>query len=226
MLRHGCLIILLFVAILVMIPVVVSNYVPGWGVFLVILGELAALRYGIPFLIKYGVSRFASSLIRKKSSVLRDAGVHVHRVERTTAPENAKRIEHHQEVESDSGEATLIGATPADEFYVLVEFTLTPRQAQSKTAFYDPSELRLVPLDKVVQFSAGASQQPDDSDAATLVSISPLTETGDERIGMSEISGRARFKAVFAIPPTMTGRVKFQYYFETFGDFLLPATTP
>lgn len=229
MLRQGCFIIISFIAILIAIPIVAANYLPGWAVFLIILSELAALRFGIPFLIKFGVKRFAVSMIQTKSRVLRGAGVHIHRVERTSAPANAKQIAHEQSIESDAGEATLMGAIPADDRYVLVEFTLTPRAGESKSPasnrgamqmqFYDPSELVLVPFEKSVD--ASMKESADDSDSAALQSITQIDPNGVEHDDVDKLAGPARLRAVFSIPPTMSGRVKFQYYFETFGDFLL-----
>ena len=35
-------------------------------------------------------------------------------------------------------------------------------------------------------------------------------------------TGPTRLRIVFACPPTLMGRVKFRYYFETFGDLVLP----
>lgn len=222
MLRQGCLIGLLALAILVMIPVVASNYMPFWGVLLVIAGEIAGIRYLVPFLIKHGVMRFARSMINAKSQVLRGARVHIHRVEAVTLPREAQpMLEHEQSIATSQGEATLVGAIPADNRGVVVEFTLTPRVVthQQSMQFYDPSELLLLPFDQEV--SHRLTEADDDSDSASMHEVRQLDESGNEH-EIDKITGPARLVATFVLPPTLKGRVKFRYYFETFGDFLLP----
>jgi hypothetical protein len=222
MLRQGCLIAILALAILIMIPVVASNHLPWWGVLLVIAAEIAGIRYLIPLMIKRGIMRFATSMILAKSQVLRGARVHIHRVEAVAMPEAAQRlIEHEQSVATSEGDATLIGAVPVEERCVLVEFTLTPRMDQRQQAmqFYEPAELLLVPHD------AHIPQTPTDdnvdTESASVHDVRQLDDSGTEH-EIDKITGPARMVVTFLLPPTLNGRVKFRYYFETFGDFLLP----
>ena len=207
-----------------MIPVIAAHYVPGWAVLLIIAGEIAGIRYLIPKLIKYGIGRIVDSMITVRSQVLRGAGVHVHRVELTSVPDGdgeRRLIEHGQSIESSTGEATLVGAIPADERYVLVDFTLTPRHGagDGRKSYYDPLDLLLVPFDSAS--SGSIANADDDAISAHVQRVVQLLKTGVE-VEVRELSGKARLRATFALPPTLSGRVKFRYHSEAFGDFLLP----
>lgn len=219
MLRKGCLIALLAFAVLIAIPIVAAQYLPGWAVLLVIAVEVVSLRFLIPRLITYGIGRFAKPMIRTKSQVLCGARVHVHRVELTSAPDNAEAqplFGEPQTIESSSGEATLVGAAPPDERWVLVEFTLTPRIADQRNPMqcYDPSELLVVPF---VTPDGRRSEEI----AARMHEVVRVLEDGSE-VEAASLAGPARLRAIFSLPPTLSGRVQFRYYFEDFGDFLLP----
>jgi len=44
----------------------------------------------------------------------------------------------------------------------------------------------------------------------------------DELIEVDKVVGPTRLTIVFACPPQLRGRAKFRYYFETFGDLVVP----
>ena len=117
----------------------------------------------------------------------------------------------------------MMGAMPADERFVLVEFTITPRIAlgEGRMSYYDPSELMLVPFETKVSKKRAKNPAEDDSEAAHARSVRQMDKNDVER-EVDKITGPARLQVVFALPPTLSGRVKFRYYFESFGDFLLP----
>jgi hypothetical protein len=221
MIRIGCL--LAFVLI-VGIPVVAAKFLPWWGTLLVILGEAFVLVLGGPKLVKYGFKRFALGLFQTKSRVLKDAGVHVHRVEATTKPvreaASAAALPDADDADDDEEAESPAPAEPDNNRYVLVEFTLTPQPNQSKMAYYDPSELMLIPFDAKVKMD----EDPTSSGGAeaNVDTLHLIDDAGGETTDFDKLTGRSHLRAVFACPPTLRGRVKFQYYFETFGDLLLP----
>lgn len=231
MIRLGCL---LLVVLLVGVPAVAAQFLPWWAVVLVFVGEVALLVLSIPKLIKFGFTRFAMGLFTTKSRVLHGAGVHVHRVEAVEKPgeddepispliEQAAEspVEAHDDDndEEATDDAEDESADRADYRYVLVEFTLTPRPGQSKMTHYEPSEIMLIPFDQKVAMDQNRLA---DGIGAAVESIAVIDESGNETPEFDKLTGKSRLRAVFACPPLLTGRVKFQYYFETFGDLLLP----
>src|SRR6185369_11909738 len=202
------------------IPAVSAKFLPVWGVLLVVVGEAAVLIVGGPRLIKYGVKRFLLGMFQTKSRVLRGAGVHVHRVEATVKPDEREPPATLLPEASPDGEAEPDDQQEPDhDNYVLVDFTLSPRPGQSRMQHYEPSELMLVPFDYKVKIDEDPTSS---TDAANCYQIRLIDESGGETEDFSKITGPAHLRAVFACPPTLRGRVKFQYYFETFGDLLLP----
>lgn len=236
MIRLGCL---LVVVILIAIPTVASHYLPWWGVPLVILVEGLLLLFTVPKLIGWGVKRFAIGLFMTKSRVLRGATVHIHEVRATTKP--VRRVENAPALEGGGGDVIADAITAADgttvlsprasgddaapeeksdgKRYVLIDFTLTPKPGSSKMQHYEPSELVLVPIGYVIELK----EDPTSGGAeASVDEIKRVEESGAQEDGYDKYTGPGRYRAVFAVPPTLSGRVKFRYYFESFGDVTLP----
>jgi hypothetical protein len=201
-----------------------------WGTILVIVAEAALLLIGGPKLAGWGVKRFMLNLFMTKSRALRDAGVHVHRVEHAPRPasaaEAAGEIGDSSEGESSGGDEQSESnedeedgePTLADHRFVLVEFTVTPRPGSSRMSHWEPGEISLVPFDARVD----PDHDTDDKFSANAHTIMMVDDAGNENDDFDKVVGPARLRAIFAIPPTLSGRVKFRYYFEQFGDFLLP----
>lgn len=77
---------------------------------------------------------------------------------------------------------------------------------------HDPSRLRRHPDCR--------RRDPDDrSGNADEVQI---FNEADELIEVDKVVGPTRLTIVFACPPQLRGRAKFRYYFETFGDLVVP----
>ena len=221
MLRIGCLVALV---ILIGIPVLAAQYLPWWETLLVVVGEVTLLILAGPKLFTYGVKRFAIGVFMTKSKVLRGATAVVHRVEPATAPEPADNIAtgetEDQEERDDEDDQDEERGGPRR--YVLVEFTVTPQPGQSRMQFYDPSEMMLVPYDLKLSADPDADPTDDDARAASVDRLTLVNPDGTEVTEFDKITGPARLRIVFACPPTLTGRVKFRYYFETFGDLTRP----
>ena len=227
MFRIGCLFLLL---LLIGIPAVSARYMPWWGTVLVVLGEAVLLLALGPKLAGFAIRRFALGLFMTKSKVLRDATVNVHRVEPTERParrahdagEGAdgdaddEQEEHEPEAEDEDDD----DADNKPVHYVLVDFTLTPKPGLSVMQFYDPSELMLAPSDHKVTFE----EDPTDDDAglASVERLCLVDESGAETEDFDKITGPAHLRVVFECPQSLTGRAKFRYYFETFGELMLP----
>jgi len=229
--KFGCL------AIFVLIigaPVVASRYLHWWETLLFIAAEGALLLWGLPKLIAFGLKRFALEMFATKSRVLRGAMCEVHRVELTAPPvirralpdasddagdeededQPAEPDEQIQDVEDEPAHTPVAG-----ERFVLIDFTITPKPGQSRMSHYEPSELLLIPFDRRISLE----EDPTSSrESGRLMEIRLVDENGQETEDFDKLPGRARFRAIFACPSTFTGRAKFQYYFESFGDVMLP----
>jgi hypothetical protein len=211
MFRYGCL---LAVIVLVGLPVLASRFLPWWGICLVILAEGVGLVVIGPKLVAFGIKRFAIGLFKTKSQVLKGAAVHVHSVELTAKPvdENDALADQTENDEAEAGDVE-----PADDSrYVLIDFTLTPMPGQSKMTHWEPDELMLVPFD------LPNDAKEDDHVSASIVRMRMVDDGGNETEDFDKIVGPGRFKAIFACPNGLRGRVKFRYYFEGFGDVMLP----
>jgi hypothetical protein len=233
--KFGCL--AMFVLI-IGAPVIASRYLHWWETLLFIIAEGALLRWGLPRLLAFGIKRAAMGMFETKSRVLRGAMCEVHRVELTTAPVRVRELpnESHHEDESDDERDEDDEPDGDEDFddhvdeededdapipggrYVLIEFTITPKPGQSRMSLYEPSEILLIPFDRKIKID----EQPSSAESGALRQIRLVDESGQETDDFDKLPGRARFRAIFACPPTFTGRAKLQYYFESFGDVMLP----
>ena len=102
---------------------------------------------------------------------------------------------------------------------VMLDCTITPRGGSSQMRFWEPDELLLVAFDAKIKMSHDPAA---DDNAGTIQNCSVIDQTGTEAEDFDKITGRNRIRAVFKCPPTLIGRAKLRYYFESFGDVMLP----
>lgn len=212
MFRLGCGVILI---LLIGIPIVCQRFLPWWGTLVVIAGEILLLIVGGPKLFGYLFKRMAISLFMTKSAVLRGAMVSIERVEPTTSPatEEASLLESDSDDEDED-----VDTSRKDLRYYLVEFHITPKPGQSRMQHYEPGEMQLVPFDMKVGVDEDEKQAA--ARSASMETIHLINENGDAE-EIDKIVGPARLRAVVGCPPTLRGRAKFRYYFESFGDVML-----
>jgi len=203
-------------------PVLASRYLPWWGTIMFLVAEGILLLWGVPKLFVFGAKRVAIGLFTTKSRVLRGAMCQVHEVRLTTPPVIRRELTGESAGTSDiqdSNNVTPTMKTTAGTRFILIDFTITPRPGQSRMTHYEPSELMLIPFDRKISLE----KDPTDSgDAGTLRQIRLVDDAGAETEELDKLTGPARYRAIFECPPTLTGRAKLQYYFETFGDLMLP----
>jgi len=231
MFTRGCLTVVVVVVVLIAIPAVAFHYLPVWAALLIAAGEGALVVLAGPKVGGWLVKRFLIGMFVNKSRVLRGATVVVHRVEGTTKPVRPGQRARPQLIDEDGkpAESPASAASPDEDkddeddedrrHYVLVDFTLTPRLAGGPMRFYETSEMMLVPFDAKVS----RSEDPTSNDRSASVQEELLIDdsTGTETRDFDKLTGPAHLRMIFACPPTLHGRVKFQYYFETFGDFTI-----
>jgi len=225
--KIGCL---ALVGVLIAIPAIAARFLPWWGTLLVIFAEVTLLVVGGPKLMVFGFKQFAVRLIGRKSRALRGAQVRVHRIEPAGKPASLTRDDS-AETEGDdddddedkdvSGEGARGPSEPEEPYdrrYVLVEFTITPQGGPAATESYEASQLKLVPFDAYV----GLTEKSTSGSEARVVEQWLIDEAGNATRDFDDLTGPARLRTVFACPPTVHGRAKFQYYFEAFGDVMVP----
>lgn len=222
MFKIGCL---ALVGVLIAIPAFAARYLPWWGTLLLIVAEVTLLVVGGPKLAAFAFKQFAMGLFNRKSRALRGAQVRVHRIEPTQKPASLTRDESAEdeddEGEKKSGEESGSPEEPEepdDRHYVLVEFTITPQANRGAMQYYDTTELMLVPYDAEV----GLTEHSTLGDSASVAEQWFIDEAGNATLDFDKLTGTARLRTVFACPPTLHGRAKFQYYFEAFGDLMIP----
>ena len=218
MIKFGCL---ALVGVLIAIPAFAARYLPWWGTLLLIVAEVTLLVVAGPKLLVFGFKHFALGMVGRKSRALRGAQVRVHRVEPTEKPASLTQYESAEE-EDDEGDkeaqAPEEPEEPDDSHYVLVDFTITPQASPGAMQYYDTTELMLVPYDAEV----GLTEHSTLGDSASVAEQWLIDESGKATTDFDKLTGPARLRTVFACPPTLHGRVKFQYYFEAFGDLMIP----
>lgn len=189
-------------ALVIAIPIVASRLLPWWGTLLVLLVEVGLIVVLGPQLIRWGVTQVAMGVLVRKSRVLQGAGVEIHEVKAVDRPEDA----------APQGE-------PLEEHlrYVQAECTITPRPGASEMQFYEPGELLLVAYDAPVS----EEEHPEEGEAGTVAEVWVVDDAGGVQRDPGKVSGEARLRIVFACPARLSGRVKFRYYFEQFGDLVI-----
>lgn len=149
-------------------------------------------------LVKKRFKQVGKALFDSKSKVLRNATAIVNKVS------SAPRVEN--EDPPNAGAPT--------NFYFL-DVTITPAPSDGTTPFHcwDYSELQLVPFEAPApDFDAETSGECEGSQCH-IHQVTPL-DVSEEN---DSCTGGQRFRMHVEIPE-QTNRLKFQYYFETFGD--------
>lgn len=233
-LRLGCLLVLI---LLILPPAVASRFVPWWGVLLIVLGEAVLLVVAGPKLIGWGFKRFVLGMMGMKSRVLRGAHVEIHDVRRTDRPSAAQRFvdadetpplaptdgEPPEAAESDDLPAPHAAVdddpSEADRVYWQIEFTLRPKSGESQMRYFDADDLMIVPFDARVSLD----EDPTDGDNAGDAHQVFVQDGSAWHSPEGKLPGvEQRMRVIFRCPQTLRGRVKFRYYFETFGEATLP----
>ncbi|HEY8746611.1 MAG TPA: hypothetical protein VIM11_01465 [Tepidisphaeraceae bacterium] len=123
--------------------------------------------------------------------------------------------EHDVDEDDDAEEAQRM----RDLRFVMVDFTITPVAGASKMQHYDPSELMLVPINSKIKMDEDPTA---DGSGGSVETVKLIEESGAEVDEFDKVTGKQRLRVVFGCPPGLTGRVKFRYYFEAFGELGLP----
>lgn len=169
------------------------QHLPWWGVALMFAGVILA----VPLFLKFVLRRLILMPFRAKGAVLRGADARVHSIQ----PAEAPRPEVEEAEEADE---------PRD--WYLVDATIVPKASKGAFAHWAAGEVDLAPPDF----------RPDDIHAKNehvcRVERIEVEEEGQFRLdeGM-KYSGPRRIRMLVGIRRGVN-HLKFQYYFELFGD--------
>jgi hypothetical protein len=205
------LLLVLGVTLLVFGSLLIGGYhyfgIGGAFVGLLLFLGLVKLAAGV---IKRRFLGLGKALFESKSKVLRGATVQIHAVQPAPVPT-------HFEAEEEQH-------TPATATrFVFVDCTITPAgtpaNAEDCTPFacWDSSELQLVAFDAPAPTYDSESSDEHEGPQCEVHDVQCLDSENED----SKRSGAQHLKLHVAVPEGLT-RLKFQYYFETFGDVTLP----
>lgn len=140
------------------------------------------------------------SLFDAKSRVLRGASATVHQV--VTAPPV-------------SGSESVTPSNNGDTKFYFVDVTISPKDLDGTTPFrsWDPNELLLISFDKSPPSLDDEATSEDDGVGCKVHEVSEVENSDD--------ASHQRLRLHVEIPAQLR-HLKFQYYFETFGDITLP----
>ncbi len=155
-------------------------------------------------MIKQRFKQIGKALFESKSRVLRDATATVHEVCTAPRPENAE-------------------STPAgsETRFYFVDVTIKPAEHDGSTPFscWDCSELMLVPFDAPAPNFDAEDDTEYEGPKCQIHDVIPM----DESEGDEESCTRDQRLKLHVEVPRQTSRLKFQYYFETFGEVVVPS---
>ena len=199
----------LLIVVLVLLAVVTALTVGafkllGWWAVLVV--PVVAIVF-----VKFVAGRLLKNLFlmpfKAKGAVLHEARVEVHAVTSTTKP--APREEDGDDDEDDDAREC---------HYFLVEVTITPSAAtEGGFGLWEPGELRLIGEGR----SVDEAEDVVGDDVADIVDIELHHQDAWQRDEGMKYPGPQRLRLTVGVVPDVTA-LKFQYYFETFGQVRLP----
>ena len=207
-------IILLVMVVLVAVLVAAVRYLPWWGVLLTLAGEALALYLVFKFAFRRILAALFMIPFKAKGAVLRGATTAVHSIEAAEAPPSRGDAS----PDDEEGDSTVDSPRPPalPRAYYRLDVTITPRPPTGRGfQHWEPGELMILPA------NARASLDEDDDTAE----VAGLELFQDGRFGPDEgmkYFGPQRLRILFGLKPGAPRRLKFRYYFETFGEFTMP----
>jgi hypothetical protein len=187
----------------------------------VLVGLAVALVVGAPLVGRWLLFRLLMTPFRAKGAVLRGATVTVRAFEPARGPTPAERRALAYERQDDEDEGFRNGEreeSPIPRRYYRLVVTITPRPKVGGFQHWEPGELRLVlPWTRPMKA---------DADGACKVEEVEIEENGvfqkDEGF---KLHGEQTLRLRLGVRPGVE-RLVFQYYFEKFGDVILPEGGP
>jgi hypothetical protein len=181
------------------------KFLPWWAIVLVVVGLVLAGKLLGGKLIELVILR----AFKAKGAVLRKANALVHLVVR------ASPLEKSAEDEENDEESKEWQRWP----HYLVDATITPQpKGSGGFQMWEPGELWLVPAGTKPLNPSGDDEEPSDVE---IVRLEIEEDGGFKQDEGMKYGGARRLRALVAVKPG-TPRLMFRYYFEDFGEVLVP----
>lgn len=183
----------------------------------VLVGLAVLAVFGAPLMGRWLLYRLFLLPFKAKGAVLHRAAVTVHALDSAARPAPAETARLGYQPYEGGAEPDAADDQPTEQpvtrnYYRLV-VTVTPRPKGGGFQHWEPGELRLVlPQTRPMR---------DDDDACTIEDLA-IEEGGAFRPDEGfKLHGEQKLRLLLGVRPGV-GRLVFQYYFETFGEVVLP----
>lgn len=208
---------LLILALIVVGGIYAIRVLPWW--VLVVAGALVI--FVVPLIIKKALKAAFLAPFKAKGAALHGATITVHKVTPTEAPPKvalpAGEAPDGDPDAEDDGEPATESRPDVPRAHFLLEVSIIPPAASgTPVTHWEPGELRLVRLD------AAVGPDADDEDDVCEVGEIHYEENGEWKVDDGiKLPGPQRLRLQLAVREGFR-RLKFQYYFESFGEVALP----
>lgn len=221
---------ILILLVLLVIAVLVIKFTPWY----VSVGLAILLFFGGKFLIKKIIYNIFTAPFKMKGQVLHEASAKVNGIKPTEMPDPSAKPEksedddedeedddEDEEDEDDKEEMERQLKDFKSRTWFNLDVTITPRPATGEFTHWEPGELLLVPIDKDTSNIADDDDDADDEGVCIIHdekiwSDGSFVEDEDCKYG-----GEQRLQLTIGVKPG-AGKLKFQYYFEGFGEVEIP----
>lgn len=201
--------------LLVLILIILAFKFLPWYV---LVGLAVLLVFGAPLLGRWLLYRLFLLPFKAKGAVLRRAAVTLHALDPAARPAPAETAQlcyqPHEGGEAGGGADEQPTERPVTRNYYQMVVTIAPRPKVGGFQHWEPGELRLsLPQTRPLK---------DEDDACTIEDVA-IEEGGVFRPDEGfKLHGEQKLRLLLGVRPGVE-RLVFQYYFEKFGEVLLPA---
>ena len=183
----------------------------GQGVWWVALTIATVVYLTGRLIIKSALKNLFLAPFKAKGAVLRGAQAQVHSVVKVEAP-----VKNLITASDDEEEPSPAGPDRGTWNYYQIDVTIHPQNQNGAFSHWEPGELRFMPLD--ARIDPENENQEEICELAKVEIFEEGTFKPDEGY---KFPGPQRLRLLTAVHPAHQ-RVKFAYYFETFGTLTLP----
>jgi hypothetical protein len=226
------LILLVVIVAVLVLGTLAVRHLQWWALALIFLGLILVGKFAIKWLLK----RMFIVPFKMKGAVLRNAFARVNSVATTNPPvkpagesEDASGDADEDTAEKDSIDDDALKKDEEDEeeedkvprSYYVIDVTITPRQPTGKFTHWEPGELVLTRTDLEID-----PNTPDFDDDTCRVEEIKVEQDGafrEDEAGKYE--GPQRLQITVGVREGVQ-KLRFQYYFEQFGEVVLPVSAP
>jgi hypothetical protein len=173
------------------------KYLPLWQVAICAVMFLIVARYAGGYLLK----QLFLAPFRAKGAVLRGAHTEIHSITLTQKP---------ADVEDDEN-------APKNTQYFAIDVSIIPQNTRGPFRAYDPSEISLVEFGKVFDVDGDSTQD----NIGDVVNVEVFHDGKYHKFD-DDAPESQRFRLTARVKPGAK-KLAFRYYFESFGELVLPA---